>query len=97
MKVAVIGDEETLPLLRGMGAKAFRAGGDDEVINTLKSLASEGGYALAIVFKHVVSDEDRVRGEARRLGLPVLILPTPWSPAEPVNVEKLLAKALGFG
>ncbi|MEB2835786.1 MAG: hypothetical protein GSR80_001315 [Desulfurococcales archaeon] len=97
MKVAVIGDAETLPLLRGLGAHAVEAVGDDAVVEALRGLASEGGYALAIVFKHAVEDEDRIRREARALGLPVLILPTLWAPAEPVNVERLLARALGFG
>ena len=97
MKVAVIGDRESLPLLRGLGARAVEAVGDEAVLEALRRLASEGGYALAIVYKHVVEDPDRVKEEGRRLGLPVLVLPTPWAPAEPVNVERLLARALGFG
>ncbi|MEB3851432.1 MAG: hypothetical protein LRS49_02470 [Desulfurococcales archaeon] len=97
MKVAVIGDRETLPLLRGLGAHAVEAVGDEAVVEALRRLASEGGYALAIVFKHAVGDPERVKAEGRRLGLPVLVLPTPRAPAEPVNVDKLLARALGFG
>jgi vacuolar-type H+-ATPase subunit F/Vma7 len=97
LRVAVIGDRESLPLLRGLGARAVEAVGDDAVIDALRRLAEEGGYALAIVFKHAVEDPDRVKREGRRLGVPVLVLPTPWAPAEPVNVERLLARALGFG
>ena len=97
LKAAVIGDRETLPLFRGLGFHAVEATSDDEVVRALRGIAGEGGYALVIVYKHVVKDEEAVRREAEKLGLPLLILPTRWAPAEPVDVNKLIAKALGFG
>lgn len=97
LKAAVIGDRETLPLFRGLGFHVEEATEDSEVIRALNRIATEGGYAFVLVYKHVISDEDAVRREAEKLGIPILILPTRWAPAEPVDVNKLIAKALGFG
>ena len=95
-KVMVIGDEDTLPLFRSMGALTRVARNDDDIVKTLRK-AVEDEVALAIVLKHVVSDEERVRREARRLGITLLILPSRWAPPEPIDINKLIARALGLG
>ena len=96
-RILVIGDEETLPLFRSLGVSVKAARGNDEVIDVLRREAGDGGVALAIVLKHVISDEERVKREARRLGVTLVVLPTLWAPAEPIDINRLIAKALGLG
>jgi V/A-type H+-transporting ATPase subunit F len=93
----VVGDEETLPLFRSLGARVRAARGDGEVLRVLREEAERGGTSLVIILKHVVDDEERVKREARRLGLTVLVLPTRWAPAEPIDINRLVARALGIG
>jgi len=96
-KAAVIGDKETIVLFRGLGFHVVHATGDEEVINAIRSLAKSGEYALVIVLKNAVEEENRVKDEARRLGLPILVLPTRKAPSKPIDINKLIARALGFG
>ncbi len=96
-RILVIGDEETLPLFRSIGATTREAKGDSEVAGILRNEASRGDLALVIVLRHVVEDEDYIRAEARRLGVPLILLPTRWSKIQPIDINRLIAKALGFG
>ncbi len=93
----VIGDEETILLFRSLGFKALIAYDESQVIDHLKELAGKEEIGLAIIPKHVIKNEDKIREEAKRLGLPVLILPTRRSPSTPININALIARALGFG
>lgn len=95
-KVMVIGDEPSIPLFRMMGMSVLKATNQAEAEEAVKR-AVEQGYGLIIVLKHVVSDEDRLREIASKGGAVLLVLPTKWSKAEPINIEKLLAQALGLG
>jgi len=96
-RVVVIGDRMSLPLFRSVGLETVEADRDDEVLSAIREAASRGDVSLVIVLKHVVSDPDRVVREAQERDIPVLVLPTLWAPAEKINVEMLLAKALGLG
>ncbi len=94
-KILVIGDKLNLPLFRSTGVQVEEADNSDEIVRILKNY--NGRINLAIVLKHIVDDHDKVLKTAEELDIPLLILPTLWSPAEKINVEKLLAKALGLG
>jgi len=94
-RILVVGDKLNLPLFRSAGLSVREAENEEEVLEAIRSAPRDTG--LVIVLKHVVRDPTRVVKEAEKTGLPVLVLPTPWSPAEKINVEKLLAKALGLG
>ncbi len=94
-KILVIGDKLNLPLFRSTGIHVEEADNSDEIVRILKNY--NGRINLAIVLKHTVDDQDKVLKTAEELDIPLLILPTLWSPAEKINVEKLLAKALGLG
>ena len=96
-RVLVVGDGLTLPLFRSVGLETVEAEGDDNVISAVREAAARGDVSLVIVLKHVVKDPDRIVGEAQKYGIPILVLPTIWAPAEKINVERLLAKALGLG
>ena len=96
-RVVVIGDRVNLPLFRSVGLEVEEAVGDSRVIAELERVSSRPDVSLVIILKHVVDNIDKVIEKAEELGTPILILPTPWSPAEKINVEKLLAKALGLG
>ncbi|MFP3309204.1 MAG: V-type ATP synthase subunit F [Acidilobus sp.] len=94
--VVVIGDRLTLPLFRMTGMKTIEASDQRSAEEALRQAASDG-YRIAIVLKHIVSDEDSIRKVAARLNITLLVLPTKWSKPTPFNVEKLLAEALGLG
>jgi len=95
-RVLVVSDRVNAPLFRSVGLRVVEAGGQAEAEAALKRAPAEGA-ALVIVLKHLVEDEDRLRKAAERAGVTLLILPTLWAKAEPINVERLLAKALGLG
>ncbi len=96
-KVLVIGDRMSLPLFRSVGAETREASGDNDVLGHLREVQRREDVSLVVVLKHIVREEDKIISEAQKLGIPILILPTLWAPAEKINVEKLLAKALGLG
>ncbi len=93
----VIGDEESSLLFRALGFKMLIATNESEVLGHLKDIAKEGKYALAIVMKHVIKNEENVRSEAKKLGISILVLPTRKAPSKPIDINILIAKALGFG
>ncbi len=94
--VLVVSDDVNAPLFRSVGLNVEIVGGPSEVLGAVKASASQG-YALVIVLKHLVEDEDELKKEATKLGIPLLVLPTLQARAEPINVDKILAKALGLG
>lgn len=96
-RVLVVGDRDTLPLFRAIGARVVEAANADEALEALRREAARGDIAVAIVLKHVVGDEDEFRSRAAGLGVPVLVLPSKWAEAKPVDVNKLVARALGLG
>ncbi|MEB3779156.1 MAG: V-type ATP synthase subunit F [Desulfurococcales archaeon] len=96
-RIAVVGDRYSIPLFRSVGMVVEEAESQAGALDRVKALASRGDIGLIIVLKHLVEDEDSFRSEVGGMGVPVLILPTRWSKAEPVNVDKLVAKALGLG
>ncbi len=95
-KVLVVGDENSLPLFRMIGMSVAKASNQAEAEEAVRK-AIEEGYSLIIVLKHVITDEDKLRDIASKGGAVLLALPTKWSKAEPINIEKLLAQALGLG
>lgn len=96
-KVAVVGDRDTLPLFRSAGFLVYEAESQGDAYRAVSRAASRGDVVLIIVLKHVLSDPESFKSEASRHGVPVFVLPTRWSPGEPINVERLLARALGVG
>ncbi len=95
-RVVVVSDGVNAPLFRSVGFPVREASSQAEVEAALEAEARRGA-ALVIVLKHLVEDEDALRRRAEKAGVPVLILPTLWAKAEPINVERILAKALGLG
>lgn len=96
-RVLVVGDRDTLPLFKAVGARVAEAGSAEEALEALRREASRGDIAVAIVLKHVIGDEEEFRARASGLGVPVLVLPSRWAEAKPVDVNKLVARALGLG
>ena len=97
-RILVIADKYNSTLFRSVGLTVVEANNEADAVREARySVRKLGDVALLIVLKHLVEDEDRFRKELEDLEVPLLILPTRWAKAEPINVEKLLAKALGFG
>ncbi|MGC8572394.1 MAG: V-type ATP synthase subunit F [Caldisphaera sp.] len=95
-KMFVIGDRESANLFKLAGISIIDAYTQKEAEEGLKK-AKEKGASLVVVLKHIVNDENSLRNLANSLNLTLLILPTKWAKAEPINIDKLLAKALGMG
>ncbi|MCE4612884.1 MAG: hypothetical protein F7C07_03525 [Desulfurococcales archaeon] len=96
-KLAVIADRANIPLFRSIGAMTLEASNEEEALRAVESLASKPEVGLVIVLRHIIGDEEEFRRKAERLGVPLLVLPTRWSRVEPINVDKLIARALGMG
>ena len=96
-RILVVGDRDTLPLFRAIGARVVEAGSEDEALEAIRREAGRGDIAVAIVLKHIVGDEEEFRAKASRLGVPVLVLPGRGAEARPVDVNRLVARALGLG
>ncbi|BAN89765.1 V-type ATP synthase subunit F [Aeropyrum camini] len=96
-KLLAIVDRETAPLFMGVGASVVEVAGGDEVLRALRKGVAEGGARIVLVLKHLVEDEELLRREADRLGATLLVIPSMGEKAEPIDVKKLIARALGFG
>lgn len=96
-KVAVVGDKYSNPLFRSAGLVTIEAFTYDDAVRKVVEAANRDDIGLIIVLKHLVEDEDDFRSRIKGVEKPVLVLPTKWATAEPINVDKLLARALGLG
>ena len=95
-KVVVIGDRETLPLFKSAGFTTVEAYSQAQALNIISRLQSSGDIVLIVVLKHIIDSEDEFKAKTAGSRIPVFVLPTLWSPGEPLDVNKLLAKALGL-
>ena len=95
--VVVVGDRDTLPLFKAAGARVAEAYSEEDALKAVREAAASGDAAVIIVLKHVIGDEESFREKVRGLGVPVLILPTRRAEARPVDVNRLIARALGIG
>jgi len=95
-RVVVVSDRVNAPLFRSVGLHVVEASSQAEAEAALKRAPAEDA-AIVIVLKHLVEDEDALRRAAEQAGVTLLVLPTLWAKAEPINVERILAKALGLG
>lgn len=97
-RVIVVSDEVNAPLFKSVGLTVLEALNQRQVVDSIAyAVKSYPDVRVAIVLKHLVEDEDSLRRSAEGYGVTLLILPTRWAKAEPINVDKLLVKALGFG
>ncbi|MCE4628354.1 MAG: V-type ATP synthase subunit F, partial [Desulfurococcales archaeon] len=97
LKVLVVGDRFHNPLFRSAGLETVEAEGLEDVAEKIRAADRSGEYAVIIVLKHLVGDEQELRRRIQDVATTVLVLPTRWSPGEPVNIDKLIASALGLG
>ncbi|GBF09330.1 putative V-type ATP synthase subunit F [Aeropyrum pernix] len=96
-RILAIVDRETAPLFMGVGASVVEVAGSEEVLDAIRRSVVENGVRIVLVLKHLVGDEESLRREADRLGVTLLIIPSMGEKAEPIDVKKLIARALGFG
>lgn len=96
-KVVVLGDRETLPLFRSAGFKTVEVLSQSQAVEVVNRMNAEGDVSLFIVLKHVLSDEERFKRQVGGSRAPVFVLPTLHGKGEKVDVNKILARALGMG
>jgi len=95
-KVVVVGDRETLPLFKSAGFTTIEAYSQNQALNVISRLQSSSDTVLIVVLKHILDNEEEFKAKTAESRIPVFVLPTLWSPGEPLDVNKLLAKALGL-
>ena len=95
-KVVVLGDRETLPLFKSAGFMTIEAYSQSQALSIISRLQSSSDIALIIVLKHILDNEEEFKAKTADSHIPIFILPTLRSPGEPIDVNKLLAKALGL-
>lgn len=95
-RVVVLGDRDTLPLFKSAGFMTVEAYSQSQALNIIARLQESSDIALIIVLKHILSDVEEFKAKTAESKIPVFVLPTLWSPGEPLDVNKLLAKALGL-
>ncbi|MEB3807174.1 MAG: hypothetical protein GSR73_06640 [Desulfurococcales archaeon] len=96
--IVVVSDSVNAPLFRSVGFTVYEARDKKDLLDTISyAMQREQNAKLLIVLKHLVEDEDKLRRQVDQYDVTLLILPTRWAKAEPINVDKLLAKALGLG
>jgi V/A-type H+-transporting ATPase subunit F len=95
-KVVVVGDRETLPLFRSAGFMTFEAYSQSQALNIVTRLQNSDDVVLIVVLRHILDNEEEFKAKTSGSRIPVFVLPTLWSPGEPLDVNKLLAKALGL-
>ena len=95
-KVVVLGDRETLPLFKSAGFMTIEAYSQSQALSIISRLQSSSDIALIIVLKHILDNEEEFKAKTADSSIPVFVLPTLRSPGEPIDVNKLLAKALGL-
>jgi V/A-type H+-transporting ATPase subunit F len=95
-KVVVVGDRETLPLFKSAGFTTVEAYSQTQALNIVSRLQGSGDAVLIIVLKNIIDNEEEFKAKTAESRIPVFVLPTLWSPGEPLDVNKLLAKALGL-
>ena len=97
-RIVAVADKVNAPLFRSVGITVYEASSQEEAIGAVqRALQREPDAVLVVVLKHLVEDEEQFRRSLGETRVPVLVLPTRWARAEPINVEKLLARALGIG
>ena len=98
-KLAVIGDEHLVLAYRMLGAETFVAHTAEEMMEILKELLAREDIGVILVTRDLVEPvmEDFSRIASRVKPPIVSILPTMKAPGEPVDMRKLLMKALGVG
>ncbi|MCX8196378.1 MAG: V-type ATP synthase subunit F [Acidilobaceae archaeon] len=96
-KVAVLGDRDTLPLFKSAGFKTVEVLSQSQAVEAVFRLSASQEVSLIIVLKHVLSDEAKFKQQVAHSRVPVFVLPTLHAPGEKVDVNKILAKALGMG
>ena len=95
-RVVVLGDRDTLPLFKSAGFTTVEAYSQSQALNIIARLQESSDIALIIVLKHILSNVEEFKAKTAESKIPVFVLPTLWSPGEPLDVNKLLAKALGL-
>ncbi len=95
-RVVVVGDRETLPLFKSAGFTTIEAYSQSQALNVISGLQSSGDVVLIIVLKHIIDNEEEFKAKTANSRIPVFVLPTLWAPGEPLDVNRLLAKALGL-
>lgn len=98
-KVVVIADRVTCTAFRLVGAETISVETPEETLRAIDRCRMRDDVGLVLVAQHVAEPvREEVERMAERTRVPVItFIPTRQMPGEPVDMRKLLMRALGFG
>ena len=96
--VIVIGDEATVMMYRSIGCQGIIVSNPFDLLKKVELYARRSDVTVILVIQDL---SEPVRTEIERImektGKIISYIPTPRSAGQPVNMRKILMKALGFG
>ena len=97
-KVLVIADEETCMMYRMVGCETISVSDPDELISALKASLTRDDLAVILVSQELGEPvrEEIEKAIATSKSI-ISYLPTPRSEGKPVDMRRLLLRALGVG
>ncbi|MEM1620045.1 MAG: V-type ATP synthase subunit F [Fervidicoccaceae archaeon] len=97
-KIVVIGGEDLATAYGLLGCETRIASSPDELLSVLEEVVAADDVALILISQEL---SEPVRGEVdaliARTKKIISYIPTPTSEGRPIDMRKLLLKALGFG
>ena len=98
-RIVVMADEVTCTAFRLLGAETIAVNDHEEAIKVLNEIRMRDDVGVVLVAQHIIAPiKEEIENMASKIRTPIIsFLPTKQMPGEPIDMRKLLMKALGFG
>ncbi len=96
--IVVIGDKETVLIYRNIGCIGIEVSNPPELLNAVDIYSRKDDVGVILVVQDIA---EPVKPEIEKImdktGKSISYIPSPHIRGEPIDMQKLLMKALGFG